>query len=272
MTDMLAGALQLAEHGFAVFPVYGIRDGGCLCNRGASCNDSGKHPIPRRGLSEATKDETVVREWWAQHPEANVAYATGEPSSVIVLDVDGADGADSLRGRALPETAVVTTGRPGGYHYCFRYPGGDLRSRNGLVPHVDLKANGGYVVAPPSRHSSGRRYQWHRELTPRRVGFAPTPTWLLELLRAGNGTSGRRSLEEWDRLVREGVGEGARHDELCRLSGLAFQSSLDPGVAFEFLHAWNQVRCRPPLPEQEADRVIRDIAAKETARLKKECR
>ena len=149
-------------------------------------------------------------------------------------------------------------------HHYFRHPGGDIGNRAGVLPKVDVRAQGGYVVAPPSLHVSGKRYTW--SLTPREVGFADAPAWLLELLQQPNGGHSKRSPEEWRSLAAEGVGEGARHSSLCAISGKVFASDLDPTVGCQLLHAWNEARCRPPLPHAEAAKVILDIRDREAAK------
>jgi hypothetical protein len=106
--------------------------------------------------------------WWSQHPQANVGLACGHRFDV--LDLDGPAGVAALRQFAaehritLPATGpVVRSGRTeGGWHYYVAHSG--LPRRRGVLDGVDYQALGGYVVAPPSRHASGRRYAWARDL------------------------------------------------------------------------------------------------------------
>src|SRR6185312_2532469 len=129
----------------------------------------------------------VLREWWRQWRHANVGIVTGARSGLVVLDVDAQHGgADSLvelqrRYGRLPETLRVATGG-GGEHWYYRHPGADILLRNaaGLdkQPGLDIRGDGGYVVAPPSWHASGARYEW---IDGEGV-VAPLADWLLKLL------------------------------------------------------------------------------------------
>lgn len=260
-SDMLQAALEYTATGLPVFPLYTAKGGACDCSKGEWCDSPGKHPRPSHGFKEASIDEAQIREWWEEYPEANIGVATGSGSGRIVLDVDGPEGAEALKGKHLPPTAVSHTGR--GTHYWFKAPPGDLPSKVGILPKVDVRGDGGYVVAPPSLHYSGTRYRWNEQLTPRAVGFAPCPEWIVELVGGHNGAGLRRSPEERRRLVSDGVSEGERHSALCSLAGLVLASGLRTETATELLLAWNEARCRPPLPQDEAARIIADIAARE---------
>jgi Bifunctional DNA primase/polymerase, N-terminal len=143
----------------------------CSCGDRA-CGQVGKHPLGQlvpHGLKEATTNRARVLAWWSQHPQANVGLATGHRFDV--LDLDGPAGVQALRrfaeqhGSRLPATGpVVRSGREQeGWHY-YLAPAG-LPRRTGVLEGVDYQALGGYVVAPPSRHATGNRYAWARDLT-----------------------------------------------------------------------------------------------------------
>lgn len=173
----LEAALEYSRRGWSVFPVHGIVDGRCSCRR--ECSSPGKHPLVRRGLHEATTDQHVIKGWWGRWPNANVAIATGP---IVVIDVDLPRGLDSLDLiPELPRTLVSLTGG-GGVHLFFAATW-ELRNHVSrlpgvaeLLPGIDLRANGGYVVVPPSLHLSGNRYAW---LDPT-VAVARAPDWLQE--------------------------------------------------------------------------------------------
>src|SRR5215472_12062024 len=138
---MLANAAQqLARRGLAVFP--------CLVAR--------KEPATANGLHAATTDPIVITAWWRQQPNYNIGIATGAVSHIFVLDVDGIDGEAELtkleaKQGSLPATVEAITGK--GRHLYFKMPDCDLRnSASKLAPGIDVRANGGYVLSPPSRH------------------------------------------------------------------------------------------------------------------------
>jgi hypothetical protein len=178
--ELLRGALIYAGRGIPVFP----------------CEPWGKRPLTAGGFLEATTDEARIRGWWGRWPNANVAIPTGVRSGLLVLDVDAGEGTDSVallelsRGQP-PKTARAATGG-GGQHLFFRYPSGQelraaglytqqVRKSQGLLGDgLDVRGEGGYVVAPPS--STLRAYRWIDRAPP------ASADWLLECLRAA--TSG----------------------------------------------------------------------------------
>lgn len=176
-------ALRYATRGWAVFPCHHPNGGQCSCAR-PDCTSRGKHPRTTRGLHDATCDLDVIARWWQRWPNANVAVRTGATSGLVVLDVDPAHGGlatlaelQRLHG-ALPPSPAVRTGS-GGRHYWFAHPGIPVRNSAGrLGPGLDIRADGGYVIAPPSIHAAGNRYLWASE-----VAVAPAPGWLLTLCR-----------------------------------------------------------------------------------------
>jgi hypothetical protein len=156
---LLTAALAYARHGIPVLPVHTPDlGGGCSCDRGVRCERSGKHPRLRHGLTEATTDPRQIEFWWSRWPSANVGLRTGV--AMDVADIDSAEGWHGLRhllGGAMPAGPRVRTGR-GGWHLWFRPTGFGNRVR--LLPGLDWRGAGGYVVAPPSRHAAGADYRW----------------------------------------------------------------------------------------------------------------
>ena len=173
----LSHALIYAERGWSVFPVHYPVEGRCSCGN-PDCGSPAKHPMTEHGYKDATTDPTRIRNWWVRWPKANVAIVTGAASQLIVLDVDGDEGRESVKDFKTPETPVATTGK--GTHFYFHHPGGEVRNFARKLPGVDLRGDGGYVVAPPSNHITGRVYEW---ATSPGVSPAEPPEWLMDLLR-----------------------------------------------------------------------------------------
>lgn len=152
-TTCLEAALEYAERGWSVLPLHSVQDSRCTCGR-ADCPSPGKHPRTPNGLKEATTNEVTIREWWAKWRNANVGILTGKPSGLIVLDVDPRHGGDvsldniELQHGPLPDTVEALTGG-GGRHILLVYPGFRVRNKTNLFPGVDVRADGGYIVAPP---------------------------------------------------------------------------------------------------------------------------
>jgi hypothetical protein len=180
-------AVAYAGRGWAVFPCHAPADGPgqCSCWR-ADCSSPAKHPRVPGGLKSATMDVATIRRWWQRWPAANVAIRTGAISGLVVVDVDPDHGGERsfealLKEHApLPDGLVVQTGS-GGRHYYFAHPGGLVRNDTGrrLGAGLDIRGDGGYVIAPPSRHISGANYR----RTSRSRELPSPPDWLLSLVR-----------------------------------------------------------------------------------------
>ncbi|MAP15422.1 bifunctional DNA primase/polymerase [uncultured Sulfitobacter sp.] len=160
-------ALQYAKQGWAVFPLHSVIDGCCSCKK-ADCGSPGKHPRALGGSKNATKNLEKIRAWWSQEPLPNIGIATGSKSGLLVIDVDlgaekeGEESIQSLEDEVgpLPRNIIVLTGG-GGYHIYLRMPELPIPSSAGkLGKNLDVRAYGGYVVAPPSSHISGFNYEW----------------------------------------------------------------------------------------------------------------
>ncbi len=220
----------------------------------------GKQPLSRHGVKDATTDADVIRSWWQRWPEANIGLAI--PPGFVVVDVDAQDALDRLRADALPlpATAQATTGRR--QHFWYATPGVVCRNRVGLLPGIDLRAPGGYVVAPPSVHPGGMLYRWVIE--PSASTIAECPEWLLQRV-AEPSQSRARSPEEWSRRIAGPVPKGRRNQTLAQVAGLLFRR-LPARVAAEFALCWAQVKLSPPLPPGEVQRTIESIAGREVRR------
>jgi len=184
-SDVRDEALALRARGWSVVPLHTPLARGCSCGR-PECPSPGKHPrLPweRWRQQRATVDD--VRRWWRRWPRANVGVVTGAVSGVIVLDIDPRNGGDrSLEDLeagygSLPATVEADTGG-GGRHLYFRHPGRAIVPRP-IAPGLDLKGDGGLIVAPPSLHPSGATYRWAPGCRPDDVELATAPAWVLAL-------------------------------------------------------------------------------------------
>jgi hypothetical protein len=181
---LLDAALWYAGLGLPVLPLHWIDDQGrCSCNGKPGCKP-GKHPLIPNGHLGATTDPGQIRRWWSRWPEANIGIPTGERSGLLVLDVDADDhgftGLIALQEEhgQLPETLTVRTGG-GGKHIYLKYPAGcEIRNSVGrLGLGLDVRGEGGYIVAPPSRTDKGS-YEFLD-----RLPSAEPPEWFLEAAR-----------------------------------------------------------------------------------------
>jgi hypothetical protein len=221
---------------------------------------NGKVPLAgTRGCKDASSDPSLIARW----PDCTgVGVATG--AGLVVLDVDGDAGAESLhelerQHGELPSTVSAVTGGGGAHHY---FASRAIRNSAGkLGPGLDVRGEGGYVVAPPSLHPNGRRYEWDN--SPGCTELVPLTGWLKRLLgERGNGRA--RLPSEWATLVRDGVSEGQRNDTAARLAGHLLAHGIGAEETFEWLLCWNRRGgCQPPLPDTELGRVVVSIAERE---------
>ena len=253
VSNLATTAQAFAASGRPVFPVQ----------------PSGKIPLTPHGFKDASTDPAIIAEWWDREPCANIGLVTGNAAGFWVLDIDGTAGESSLRAleqqhTPLPETVEVITGG-GGRHIYFLYPPERhiACSAGKLGDGIDIRGDGGYIIAPPSVHSSGRPYT--KSVDSAQV-MSAAPAWLLDLIQNPATGTPPTPLNEWHTLLREGVHEGQRNDAMTRIAGKLLRSDLHPHLALEICHAVNEARFLPPLPEKEIHNIVNSIAARELNR------
>lgn len=241
-------ALDYLRHGWSVIPLR-PRD---------------KRPLlawQRFQTTRATEKDLAY--WWARQPEANVGVVTGAVSGVVVLDLDGEAGRQSVEKMQLPATPIARTGH--GWHYYFAHPGAQVENAVGLLPGVDVRGDGGYVVAPPSTHQSGVRYQWLLE--PFETPLAELPDWISRKTVGGRGQEEGRPRDSWPDLLRRRAPQGKRNQTMTRIAGYLLRNpSFNQYSALELAYAWNLAYCDPPLSRDEVLGVFNSIAAREASR------
>lgn len=247
-TDIYAAALSYSERGWPTIPLIARL----------------KRPlVPWAEFQKRMPSHDELQGWFTRWPDVNLGIVTGAVSGLVVLDVDPEHGgADSLaelesrNGALLPTIESVTGG--GGRHIYFRHPGGTVHNLVRLAPGIDLRGDGGYVVAPPSLHPSGKAYAWKAGCAPGEVPIGFMPEWLLRLV-ADKEQRGGHPIAHWQNLVRQGVDAGQRNNTIASFAGHLLWHSVDPMVVLELLLCWNRERCRPPLPEEEVSRTVESI-------------
>ena len=277
--SMLAHALNYAEAGYRIFPChYPIltknSTPACSCNAPASkpCK-IGKHPMIRDWPSLASSDPDQVKKWWTTRPDSNIGMLTGAPNGFDVLDEDPKDNGDlallerTTRYGELPPTPRSRTGS-GGEHIFFKHHPGLKNNNHGKIAKgLDFRTTGGQIIAPPSLHASGQRYEWETPLT---TTLADPPDWLLEIMREDeavlSGTRQRISPDEWARIA-YGVTGGDRHNALIRLAGLLFNTLPSPHLAAALIHAYNQALCDAPKDDDEVNKIINFVLRRRLRKL-----
>ena len=276
---ILKAALGYAAKGLPVVACYGIVAGSCTCGGRSGCR-KGKHPIPAHGANDATTDASVIRKWWADHPWANVGIVMGERSGVFVVETDPRNGGDATMSGWVaehggpPTTPTVRSGG-GGEHRYFRLPEGASVKSRAIGKGVDAKGSG-LVIAPPSMHASGNRYEWTTTLdTP----LADAPGWLramTETAEAATASPSRAvpapddgfvmgSSEPSDFATHPGAERGTQNDTMMRLLGVHIDRG-DSLATIEALASSWALRCSPPIPTNEVQARLRWAEGKREAR------
>jgi putative DNA primase/helicase len=197
----------------------------------------------------ATKEELGAWSW------SGVGIVTGELSGILVLDVDGPEGEAELQKHGHPATPMVRTAS-GGLHLYFKHPEHPVRTGIRVAPGLDVKASGGYVVAPPSLGPNGKRYEWI--VSPEDADLAEPPEWLMRLLdrqrsKAPAGPVGER------------IPSGQRNKVLASIAGTMRRRGMGEAEILAALQVANEQRCEPPLEAEEVAKIAASVARYEPA-------
>ena len=200
--ELRNAAVDYANRGYYVFP----------------CVERGKSPAIKHGFKDATRDIAKIEEWWSEKPY-NIGIAPGR-SNIVVLDVDidhdaGKYGDETLqeleaKNTTLPDTVEVLTGG-GGRHLYFMCDDPKLTAGVRFAPNLDYRGTGGYVIAPPSVHPTGRRYEWEAAHNLQDTEIAPLAEWLHQMMLSGTNAAKKAT-----KMAPTHIGTGERNDTLFR--------------------------------------------------------
>ncbi len=188
-------------------------------------------------------------------PGGGVGIVTGRLSGVLVLDVDGPEGQAELKKHGHPPTPMART-PSGGLHLYFRHPERHVRTGIRVGPGLDVKAAGGFVVAPPSMGPNGRPYEWI--ISPEDAEPADPPEWLMSLI----GPRGRKGPAA---PVGEQIPPGRRNKDLLSIAGTMRRRGMGEAEILAALQVTNARRCEPPLEAGEVAKIAASAARYEPA-------
>ncbi|GAB5376488.1 MAG: hypothetical protein AcusKO_29500 [Acuticoccus sp.] len=188
MSAILDAALAYAARGWPIFP----------CESAQKPHPRSKAPLTEHGLKDASTDTETIRGWWARWPDALIGLPTGSELGAFVVDLDPRtstceellEALETHIGAPVGDPVIAVT-QSGGWHLYFAMPEGGAEIKNragrrsGLVANVDVRGNGGYVIAPPSVMSDGKQYAWRRRDDGTRGLNAPPPQLVDAILRQG---------------------------------------------------------------------------------------
>lgn len=241
---MLEAALKYAGMGLAVFPL-GYKK---------------KTPATTDGFKSATTDKEQIKNWWGKSPgdKNNIGIATGAISgNLVVIDIDK----DEQKGKdgfkfftewldeygALPKTATAATGR-GGMHLLFRSEQPE-KSRAGIYPSIDIRAEGGYIVAPPSVHPNGETYKWSSD--PVISGIAKADNLVTAFLHP------LEDIEKKAFQIEGEIIEGERNHTLFKAACSMRDKGFNEQAIYSAIMAENQSKCVPPLDDREVQTLVK---------------
>lgn len=233
-------ALAFADAGSRVFP---LRPGT-------------KRPLTKHGHLDATTHRASIEWVWSAYPNANIGLPTGD--GVVVIDIDPRHGGEV--DPSWPTTLKAAT-PSGGFHLYYRAGCAVPCSVGRVAPGVDVRGEGGYVVAPPSATKDGR-WSWLRD-----DALAEIPAELLAAALASPASEGGYGDGRGLRFApREQVGEGGRNDYLARYAGWLHAAGNHPGEVSLLLARENATVCQPMLSDREVARINESIGKREAAK------
>lgn len=244
---LLNAALKYAkEYGWAVFPV----------------SPKSKRPLTPNGFKDAKKTPGPIKAWWKRYPNASIGIATGSMSNLVVIDEDidedkDLDGVHEMilwerENGTLPETISVITGR-GGSHRYYHYKGDDLESRIGIIDGVDVRAEGAYVIAPPSVHPNGTLYEWEND--PDDVQIADVDDVVKKFLMTGSQKSNVKEVKGSFKLPTV-IESGKRNSTLHKLACSMQAQGISDDAIMAAVKAENSTRCEVPLEDEEVELLV----------------
>jgi hypothetical protein len=214
------------------------------------------------GVHDATLDKLQIQRWWERWPDANIGVATGKVSGITVIDIDGKEGEEAIKALGLPQTWTVKTPR-GGWHLYFTYTPA-LHTGAGILPQVDIRNDGGYVLVEPST-VGGKPYRVVRDepgvatlleipgiLTRRSRSSGELPT------RPDGIHTRQQEGDQWIVRALGGVTEGQRNETAARLIGYYHGKGIPEDIIAATLWPWAQA-CLPPMDMTELERTVRSV-------------
>lgn len=255
---MLTDAIQYRKLGWSVFPACWPVDGKCGCGRSHEGNDIAKAPLVKWGDYKTrlpTMEEII--QWWTMWPNANIACATGAVSGIAVVDLEH-EGLTVAQKLGLHSGLISLTGK--GRHLIFKWPGEAVCNKVAMakIRGLDIRGDGGYIILPPSRHQTGKRYRWATGITSHLPVF---PSQLIETVSSGGSSPSSTTKtigkpQGWLTEALEGLSHGNRNNTLAQVVGRLHRDRWTPSDIRSLLlpHAM-----RVQFPERELDTIIGSV-------------
>ncbi len=249
--SLMYQALEYAKRGWPVIPLHNPTPyKNCSCGN-VNCSSVAKHPRTKNGFKDASVRPITICNWWQQWPYANIAIKTGYESGLVVIDVDPRHGGDvSWRKFSeennLGKTLEVRTGG-GGFHLYYKSSDSKITNKTNILPGVDVRANGGYIIAAGSQHKTGNFYEWTNS-----ESIIELPEDLRKLF---NNEKAKEPSS-----TKEIISVGTRHTTLMSLGGLLRRQGFNSSHIYNALSAINKTLCAEPLGTQEIQSISNSLS------------
>ena len=234
--------------------------------------------------------EQEILEWFGKWPDANIGIVTGSISNLVVFDLDSEGAVEYANNEGgFPNTVKVKTGK--GYHVYMRHPGFEVKGSINKELDIDIRADGNYVVAPPSIHGSSSLYEWEEGYSISEIDPAPCTPWMFDYLKnvAESPSKSKQSKEntlkpsddghmertetphdEYTGIFKKGAVEGMRNHTATKLTGHLFARGISESEVWEMLKMWNSTKNSPPLNESELRKTFESVRKLESKNQKKQ--
>jgi len=241
---MLDEALRYLDRGWSVIPAQ---------------RKGKKALVEWEEYSQRKPTPEEIKSWWKKWPNANIAVITGRVSNLVAVDIDPDRGGDPRKVYNRTKTGLISRTGSNGYHLFYSYPTGTDHVYNKVGKDgIDIRGDGGYVIAPPSVHASGKKYEFVSYSEP-----AVLPSWLTDEVEE----EGQENNDRWLSDILSGVGQGGRNDAATRLAGYFASKDMAKEVAAHLLKDWNS-KNEPPLHDRELTTVLDSVYKTEFRRNK----
>ncbi len=281
-------ALQYLEKGLSVIPLYSTSMLSGNLTQKEIIYKCKRALVPWTEFQHRQPTEDEVNGWWNKWPEANLAIVTGKISNLVVFDIDKKDATEYAEEEGgFPITAKANTGK--GYHVYLQYPDFEVKNSVNTELGMDIRGDGGYVVAPPSFHGSGRQYEWEEGFSIFEIDPAPCEQWmeyyLKEIASSLSKTAKEKPLKPSDNLdtvkkpgtgdtyadiLANGAQEGQRNHMATKLIGHLLGKGNDEAIVWEMVKQWNIAKNNPSLDETELRKTFDSISKLNSKNGKKE--
>jgi len=300
MIDNKETALNYLQRGFSIIPLYSPsmlkrnapKKWVAAVEKTLEENKTLENPLPedeiieKRVIKQCKKSfvkwtqfqkrlptEAEVSQWFTQNPDANIGIVTGKLSNLCVFDIDSQEAqeyADEQGG--FPDTPKAKTGK--GWHYYMSYPDFEVRPSVNKELEIDIRAEGGLIVAPPSIHGSGVAYEWEEgrsfaDIDPASCNSVP---WVIDYLKEISkkekpvqkkdnavAITTPPAKNEYAELLKNGCSQGSRNSSALKLVGHLFGKNLADKMVWEMIKDWNTSKNTPPLDKSELKEIFNSV-------------